>query len=784
MFGGEYMSLDYKKIFSYVISGIILCTMTVYEASCADWSSFRGNPENNAAVSCKTPRNADEAVMYWSLKKGESFESSSIGSPIIADDCVIFCNGNTLYKADRYTGKILAQNEMYTNSSYNIISPTYADGMIYVGLSNATIQAFNADTLESVWIYRDGLGGQSNSPIVYSNGYIYTGFWNTETSDANYVCISVSDDNPESGYEEKTAVWKYTRKGGFYWSGAYVNDNFALVGTCDGEQGFKSETSSLISFNPLTGDIIDSIDNLNGDICSSVVYDKYGTDRYYFTSKGGSFYSIEVNSDGTFRKSDSGEKGYALKSINLQNMNMQEKSMSTSTPVIYNGRAYVGVCGSSQFKMYSGHCISVIDLESMRIAYNVPTKGYPQVSGLLSTAYTDSDGYAYIYFVDNYIPGQVRVIRDKKGLNHAADGVKESYMSAGKYTTVENCAPVLFTPSGEEAQYAISSPIADEEGTLYFKNDSSNIIAVGSSIENIEVVKQPDKLVYREGEIFDKNGIKVIAKLKNGLSRDITDYVKISDEELSVYDTDVTLSYDVVRYHDVFDAENGNQCGVEVSPYSAYVDITVISEEAYASAEAVCQLIDGIGDVSLGSGKSIQLARLSYDGLDAQLKELVNNYDTLVNAEKEYSLLYSVCEKIRSIGEVTAESRNLINTARESYENLTETQKSKITNYCDLEVAERLFAELSENVTETEKTSEHTTVSATENYSEKNGTLPSAEFSTDKQNSYNSENQSSSGKIYVDTGNDAFSAICTAGTVLLSAVIFSSVLSARRKRLR
>lgn len=783
MYGGEYMSLNYKKIFSYIISGIMLCTLTAAEASCADWSSFRGNSENNAAVSYKTPKNADEAVMYWSLKKGESFESSSIGSPIIADGCIVFCSGNNLYKADRYSGEILAQAEMCENSGYNIISPTYADGMIYVGLSNATIQAFNADTMESVWIYRDELGGQSNSPIVYNNGYIYTGFWNAETSDANYVCVSVSDDNPESGLEEKTAVWKYTQKGGFYWSGAYVNESFTLIGTCDGEQGFRSETSSLISFNPLTGDIIDRIDNLNGDICSSVVYDKYGTDRYYFTSKGGSFYSVEVNADGTFRKSSDGENGYALKSISLQNMNMQEKAMSTSTPVIYNGRAYIGVCGSSQFKMYSGHCISVIDLESMSIAYNIPTKGYPQVSGLLSTAYTDSDGYAYIYFIDNYIPGQLRVIRDKKGLNHAADGVSESYMSAGKYITAENCAPVLFTPSGEEAQYAISSPIADEEGTLYFKNDSSNIMAVGSSIESIEVVKQPDKLVYKEGEIFDKSGIKVIAKLKNGLSRDITDYVSFSAEELTVYDTDVTLSYDIVRYHDVFDAENGNQCGVEVSPYFAYVDITVISEEAYTSAEAVCKLIDGIGEVSLESGKAIQLARLSYDGLDDQLKEYVNNYNTLINAENEYSLISAVYEKIRSIGEVTAESRNLINEARESYNNLTETQKSKITNYSDLEEAERLFYELSEDVTEDEKPSEQATVYETEASSEKNGTLPSAEFSTDKQNSDNSKTQSLSGKIYVDTGNTASAAVGTAGTVLLSAVIFSSVLSARRKRL-
>ena len=447
-------------------------------------------------------------------------------------------------------------------------------------------------------------------------------------------------------------------------------------------------------------------------------------------------------------------------------MNMQEKSMSTSTPVIYNGRAYIGVCGSSQFKMYSGHCISVIDLESMSIAYNVPTKGYPQVSGLLSTAYTDSDGYSYIYFIDNYIPGQLRVIRDKKGLSHATDGVSEKYMSAGKYVTAENCAPVLFTPSGEEAQYAISSPIADEEGTLYFKNDSSNIMAVGSSIESIEVVKQPDKLVYKEGEIFDKSGIRVIAKLKNGLSRDITDYVSFSNEELTLYDTDITLRYDIVRYHDIFDAENGNQCGVEVPPYFAYVDITVISEEDYNSSEAVCQLIEGIGEVSLESGKAIQLARLSYDGLDAQLKECINNYNTLVNAENEYFLISDVYEKIRNIGEVSSESLNTITKARESYN------------------AERLFAELSEDVTEATMPSEQATASQKETFSDKNSTCPSAGFSTNEAKSDDSKLQSLSGRIYVDTGNTSSAAVCTISIVVLSAAIISSVLSAGRKRLR
>lgn len=42
--------------------------------------------------------------------------------------------------------------------------------------------------------------------------------------------------------------------------------------------------------------------------------------------------------------------------------------------------------------------------------------GYPQTSGLLTTAYQNGDGYNYVYFLDNYTPGKLRVIRDKPGM--------------------------------------------------------------------------------------------------------------------------------------------------------------------------------------------------------------------------------------------------------------------------------------------------------------------------------------------------------------------------------
>ena len=56
------------------------------------------------------------------------------------------------------------------------------DGMIFVGLSGGKIQAFNAKTLESLWIYTDPLGGQPNTSPTYHDGYIYVGFWTSSSS--------------------------------------------------------------------------------------------------------------------------------------------------------------------------------------------------------------------------------------------------------------------------------------------------------------------------------------------------------------------------------------------------------------------------------------------------------------------------------------------------------------------------------------------------------------------------------------------------------------------------
>ena len=501
-----------------------------------DWPLFRKNDENNGVVDVRTPITAEDTVLVWANKLGEGYSGSAVGSPIIVGGYLYTYSGTTIMKVDKETGLILKTGTMVGGSSFAINSATYAEGMIFIGLANGRVQAFNAETLESLWVYRDALGGQPNCPIAYADGYIYTGFWNSETKQANFACLSVTDEDATKTNEAKLPTWTYTHNG-FYWAGAYVNSDFVLVTTDDGENGYTTGYGSILSLNPKTGKLIDSLQATNvGDLRSSVCYDTE-TEAYYFTSKGGDLYQVKVNADGTFTKG-------SLRRLHLDNGadSASAPPMSTSTPVIANGRAYIGVSGDGQFKAYSGHNITVVDLPTFSIAYSVPTMGYPQTSGLLTTAYQNGDGYNYVYFFDNFTPGKLRVIRDMPGMTEVDHDytTMETYSKNGEEHTIET-AYVLFTPDGAQAEHAICSPVVDEEGNIYFKNDSAQLMRLSSRITELEVTQQPDRTTYSKDDTFDATGLKVTAHYANGATKDVSDYLKYTTDPLRLDDTEITI---------------------------------------------------------------------------------------------------------------------------------------------------------------------------------------------------------------------------------------------------
>lgn len=506
----------------------------------AEWPDFRGNSSNNAVTAKKTPVSAEAGMLYWAKKIG-SFSTgtggnasggSAVSSPILVDGALIVYAGNTLYRIDKDTGETLQTGTMAGESSFSINSATYADGMLFVALSDGRVQAFNAETLDSLWIYTDPLGGQSNCPVTVCDGYVYTGFWNGETGDANYVCLSVTDEDPDKPLEAKTATWRYTKAGGFYWAGAYVSKELMLLGTDDGETGYTKGHGSILLMDPKTGRVLDRTDAPRGDVRSSICY---ADGAYYATSKGGDFIRITLSAD---------KRSIAKVDILALENGVGGTAMSTSTPVVYNGRAYVGVSGSAQFNSYCGHNITVIDLSgAMSIAYRVETKGYPQTSGLLTTAYEkNGNDYVYVYFFDNYTPGTMRMLRDAKGQKQA------------DLITVEegkNTAYAIFTPNGAQAQYAICSPIVDENGTIYFKNDSCFLMAYGSTIKELNATTTVD--TYEAGKAFSMKGVTVTVTLANGETRNVTAMMSAPTTPLEAGQTAVTLTLGKgqTMYHNV-----------------------------------------------------------------------------------------------------------------------------------------------------------------------------------------------------------------------------------------
>ena len=494
----------------------------------AEWGNFRKGDNNLGITNAKTPYAPEDAEILWAVKHGTGWAAAP-GSPIMVDGDIYTYSGSTIRRLNSMTGETVTEGTMVDKSSYSIVPMTYGDGMVFVGLSGGKIQAFNAKTLESLWVYTDELGGQPNCPITYKDGYIYAGFWNSEDRNANFACINTVDEDHASATEVKYASWTYTRAGGFYWAGAYVTDKLAIVGTDDGAGGYDTNGAALLVFDRYTGEKLDAHEGIRGDLRSNVSHDPE-SDRVFFTTKGGILGNAQIDWD-TGKILD-------YKEVVIKDAQGNANAMSTCTPSVYNGRIYIGVAGTSQFGANSGHGIAVYNLNgdgSMTQAYVYAIVGYPQTSAMVSTAYSAEDGSVYIYLPYNYTPGGVSVLKDKPG-------------QTAPVTTTGSGYSEVFTPVGPLAQYCICSTIADQYGTIYYKNDSCYMMAITSKIESLEITQYPTITENEDGSIT-VDGLKAVTKLKNGEERDVSNYVSVvKNEETGGYTVSYTYGFDNANY--------------------------------------------------------------------------------------------------------------------------------------------------------------------------------------------------------------------------------------------
>ncbi len=501
-----------------------------------EWYNLRNNQENNGVTERETPIDDRTASLKWGVKYGSGWGAAPT-PPLILNSKIYIAQGNKIHELNKETGELIrSSDEMVGNVGYAMNPIIYADGMLYVQMPNGVIQAVDFDTLKCVW-HSQKLGGQTVSPISYTTtesgkGYVYTGTWAGENRDGVFFAVStdidegkISDGNGKGGFE-KAVTWQFQPSGssidknpeikydpdlhvtladdgnvakrGFYWAGAYACEKFIAVGSDDGtREGNYTANGVFYTLNPETGDIIDKVSGIKGDIRTSITYDN---GRLYFCTKGGKVCRVDVDNEGNLSN---------YKELQLEDSVNGGNRMITSTPLVYEGKIYMGASGTGgQFDADGGHVFAVIDdtKDDLELMYEIPIAGYPQAAALLTTAYKDidydgkdgADGRVYIYFTYNANPGGIYYIYDTPEATSALTQGKE-----------------LFVPDKSMQQYCISTICADRDGTLYYKNDSCHVMAVENNNAYVKDIKITDNngTAGMWNESFDQKKLNYDVKL-------------------------------------------------------------------------------------------------------------------------------------------------------------------------------------------------------------------------------------------------------------------------------
>lgn len=387
-----------------------------------------------ACISSAAETTVTDGGLAWSYKLPGSTMTDVASSPVTDDSFVYIPAGSKLYKFDKATGKLDQTVSLSGSIGRNKLAPTIGGSHIFVALNNGVIDIIDKDSMtlvQSVEYDKSYSGSQSLTPVTYDSDTdsIYLGSWIGGNKDRSgggvFARVDISDGYKVTVLENSDA--------GFYWSGTCVDGSYVIFGSdSDGHDNGTSASgdATLYLYDKTSGTVSETMLSGSGSICSTPV-EHDGS--YYFTSKNKSLYKADVTGsaeDGTLKIS-------AVKVSALM-------GESTCTPVITeeNGElyAYVGCSGSTK-----GY-VQKINLNKK-----------PAVTVFACETRADSKTLSLdrntgkVFATYNSVPGGIYDV------------------SSGKD---------YFIPDSGMQQYCISAIAMDDDGTMYYANDSSSLMAV------------------------------------------------------------------------------------------------------------------------------------------------------------------------------------------------------------------------------------------------------------------------------------------------------------------
>lgn len=339
-----------------------------------------------------------------------------------------------LQVVDRSTGKIEREVQLGTSMD-STCRPAYADGIIVIPLSGGYLQAVSAKTLETIWVVPAASKGQSLCTLTVRDGYVYVSsfdaFGEGEATASGFV----------RRYNLRTGALAGDMRNngaGYYWAGGVNVGDFFVIGDDAGViHVFTSDLSREVS----------SVDVSDHFLRSSLV------------EADGFVYAVSRD-DGVLHKLAIDEHGAVCEVGSVK-----VAAYSTSTPAIVGGYAFVGGLGEGKMWLAPG-MLSVVDLSSMTVVSSITKADGSDIRGEIKSAPLVSvrDDEVYVYFTSNKVSNSF----------DAGGGV---YV----YRLGDAQAKVLFQPKPDMVQYCMASVICDEEGNLYYTNDSGHLFKIAGN---------------------------------------------------------------------------------------------------------------------------------------------------------------------------------------------------------------------------------------------------------------------------------------------------------------
>lgn len=463
-----------------------------------DWPEFLGHADLPGVSYAKTPISQEQIKERWKINSTSLLGDAATtgwnatpGTPILVGDYMYCYLDQRIWKIELATGKAVGSARVYgTSINQFFIYLAYGDGKIFmpckanslgdVDVSGSFIRVFDADTMQQLYVTEAIDKMDMQTPIMCHDGYITTATY----VNGSYVCFDTVDEDPDSSTEVKSALWKKTgidlnvgtsyegKQARFSWNAS------AFVGDCI---YFGNNSQNIFyAVNFKTGEVVDTLD-LDGVNKAKPYYCKEDERLYISHNEVGAngscagITAIKLNEDGTFNRDSRSEWKSDYSGGGTQ-----------SSPVIYNGRIYLGGGGGT---MGSNEPVNVIDAETMTTIYSIDdikTKG----SAAVSTAYATEENHqqVYVYFVPYDGKSQkMWVISDCEGqtepnyevwtgigqpeycsqsIDIAEDGSLIWYNDLGYIYCYENTGDTGFT--GDEIQSRITSLPDVKDITSYF----------------------------------------------------------------------------------------------------------------------------------------------------------------------------------------------------------------------------------------------------------------------------------------------------------------------------